>query len=77
MAPSGSLLERLGRFDDIVVAALAGVRKLNTGAIMIYAKPSAQGFYKRLGAINIGEGPVYFSPEVVLVHFLYIATQIE
>jgi hypothetical protein len=42
------------------------------GALMIYAEPSAEEFYKRMGAIGIGEGPLVFSPEVVLPHLLDI-----
>jgi hypothetical protein len=44
-------------------------------AFNIYAEPSAEGFYKRLGAIKIGEGPFPVSPEVLLPHFLYIVPQ--
>jgi N-acetylglutamate synthase-like GNAT family acetyltransferase len=47
-------------------------RTLNAGALMIYAEPSAQGFYQRMGAIRIGEGPFYFSPEIILPHFVYV-----
>jgi hypothetical protein len=43
---------------------------------MIYAEPSAEGFYKRLGAIRIGEGPFYYSPDVVLPHLFYVVPQI-
>ena len=39
---------------------------------MIYAEPSAEAFYKRMGAIRIGEGPFYFSPETMLPQLLYI-----
>ena len=39
---------------------------------MIYAAPTAEGFYKRLGAIRIREGPFYFSPDVILPHLLFI-----
>jgi hypothetical protein len=42
---------------------------------MIYAEPSAEGFYKRLGAIRIGEGPFVLSPNVILPHLLYILPQ--
>jgi hypothetical protein len=45
---------------------------MKAGAIMIYAEPSAAGFYERMGAIRIGEGPFFLSPEIVLPHFLYI-----
>ena len=33
---------------------------------MIYAEPTAEGFYKRMGAIRIGEGPFYFSPPWII-----------
>jgi hypothetical protein len=42
---------------------------------MIYAEPSAEGFYKRLGAIRIGEGPFALSQNVTLPHLLYILPQ--
>jgi hypothetical protein len=38
---------------------------------------AAEGFYKRLGTVKIGEGLFYFSPDVVLPHFLYIVPQLE
>jgi GNAT superfamily N-acetyltransferase len=53
-------------------AAVARTKALNSGALMIYAEPSAEGFYKRMGAIRIGEGPFFYSPEIVLPHLLYI-----
>jgi GNAT superfamily N-acetyltransferase len=53
-------------------AAAARARSLKAGAIMIYAGPSAEGFYKRLGAIRIGEGPFVLSPSVTLPYLLYI-----
>jgi GNAT superfamily N-acetyltransferase len=53
-------------------AAVARARTLKAGALMIYASPNAEGFYKRLGAIRIGEGPFYFSPQVILPHFRFI-----
>ena len=56
-------------------AAAARARLLKAGAIMIYAEPSAEGFYKRLGAIRIGEGPFVLSPNVILPHLLYILPQ--
>jgi GNAT superfamily N-acetyltransferase len=56
-------------------AAVAQARVLKAGAIMIYAEPSAEGFYKRLGAIRIGEGPFVLSPNVILPHCLYIIPQ--
>jgi hypothetical protein len=39
---------------------------------MIYAEPSAEVFYKRMGAVRIGEGPFVYSPEIVLPHLLYL-----
>jgi GNAT superfamily N-acetyltransferase len=56
-------------------AAVARARKLKAGALMIYAEPSAEGFYKRLGAIRIGEGPFFFSPDIILPHLIFIAPQ--
>lgn len=56
----------------LFAAAVARTRALNAGALMIYAEPSAAGFYERLGAIRIGEGPFYFSPDVILPHLLYV-----
>ena len=56
-------------------AAVARARKLKAGAFMIYAEPSAEGFYKRLGAIRTGEGPFVFSPDLILPHFLYLVPQ--
>ena len=53
-------------------AAVTRAKGMKAGAIMIYAEPSAEGFYKRMGAIRIGEGPFYFSPETVLPHLLYV-----
>ncbi|MGJ4945458.1 GNAT family N-acetyltransferase [Bradyrhizobium sp. HKCCYLS1011] len=53
-------------------AAVARTRGMKAGALMIYAEPSAEGFYRRMGATRIGEGPFYFSPETVLPHLLYI-----
>jgi GNAT superfamily N-acetyltransferase len=53
-------------------AAVTRARALRAGALMIYAEPSAEGFYKRMGAIRIGEGPFVYSPEIVLPHLLYI-----
>ena len=52
--------------------AIARARTLKVGALMIYASPFAEGFYSRLGAIRIGEGPFVYSPEVTLSHFLFI-----
>ena len=53
-------------------AAVTRAKEIKAGAIMIYAEPSAEGFYKRMGAIRIGEGPFYFSPETILPHLLYV-----
>jgi len=53
-------------------AAVAYAKGIKAGAIMIYAEPSAEGFYKRMGAMRIGEGPFYFSPETILPHLLYV-----
>lgn len=53
-------------------AAVARAKGIKAGALMIYAEPSAEGFYKRMGAIRIGEGPFVFSPEIVLPHLLYV-----
>ena len=58
-------------------AAVARARELKAGALMIYAEPSAEGFYKRMRAIRIGEGPFVYSPEVILPHFLYIIPREE
>jgi GNAT superfamily N-acetyltransferase len=53
-------------------AAVARAKELKVGALMIYAEPSAQGFYKRMGAIRIGEGPFFYSPDVIQPHLLYL-----
>jgi GNAT superfamily N-acetyltransferase len=53
-------------------AATARAIGIKAGAIMITAEPSAEGFYKRMGAIRIGEGPFYFSPETILPSLLYV-----
>ena len=53
-------------------AAVARANEFKAGAIVISAEPSAEGFYKRMGAIRIGEVPFYFSPETVLPQLLYI-----
>jgi N-acetylglutamate synthase-like GNAT family acetyltransferase len=53
-------------------SAVARAKRMKAGALMINAEPSAEGFYKRMGAIRIGEGPFYFSPEIVLPQLLYI-----
>jgi GNAT superfamily N-acetyltransferase len=56
-------------------AAVTRAKALKAGALMIYAEPSAEGFYKRMGAIRIGEGPFFYSPEIVLPRLLYIIPQ--
>lgn len=53
-------------------AAIARAKRIRAGALMITAEPSAEGFYKRMGAIRIGEGPFYFSPEIILPSLLYV-----
>jgi predicted N-acetyltransferase YhbS len=58
-------------------AAVVRARTLKAGAIMIYASPNAEGFYKRLGAIRIGENPFYFSPDVMLPCFLYVVPAMD
>src|SRR5262249_35273531 len=52
--------------------AVTRAKELKTGALMIYAEPSAEGFYKRMGATRIGEGPFFYSPEVVQPYLLYL-----
>jgi GNAT superfamily N-acetyltransferase len=52
--------------------AVTRAKEMKAGAIMISAEPSAEGFYKRMGAIRIGEGPFYFSPETILPSLLYV-----
>jgi len=42
---------------------------------MICASPSAEGFYKQMAAIRIGEGPFVYSPDVVLPHLLYLVSR--
>lgn len=53
-------------------AAVARAKEIKAGAITISAEPSAEGFYKRMGTIRIGEVPFYFSPETILPQLLYI-----
>jgi len=53
-------------------AAIASTVGMKAGALMINAEPSSEGFYKRMGAVRIGEGPFYFSPETILPQLLYI-----
>ena len=55
--------------------AVTRATELKAGALMIYAEPSAEGFYKRMGAIRIGEGPFYYSPEVIPPQLLYIVSR--
>jgi hypothetical protein len=40
--------------------------------LIIHAEPSAEGFYKQMGAIRIGEVPFFYSPEIILPHLLYL-----
>lgn len=56
-------------------AAVTRARALKAGALMIYAEPSAEGFYKRMGAIRIGESPFFYSPDVTLPHLLCIISR--
>jgi GNAT superfamily N-acetyltransferase len=56
----------------LFAAAVARAKALKCGALMIYAEPSAEGFYRRMGAIRIGEGPFVYSPDVTLPHLLHI-----
>jgi GNAT superfamily N-acetyltransferase len=53
-------------------AAVTRAKELKAGALMIYAEPSAEGFYKRMGAVRIGEGPFFYSPDVILPYLLYV-----
>jgi hypothetical protein len=53
-------------------AAIARTKALKAGVLVIYAEPSAEGFYKRMGATRVGEGTFYYSPEIVLPQLLYI-----
>ncbi|MET4066841.1 GNAT superfamily N-acetyltransferase [Bradyrhizobium sp. S3.2.6] len=53
-------------------AAVARAKGIKAGALIITAEPSAEGFYSRMGAIRIGEGPFYFSPETILPSLLYV-----
>src|SRR5262249_29131192 len=61
---------RVGRV--LFGAATTRAKALKAGVLMIYAEPSAEGFYKRMGAIRVGEGTFYFSPEIVLPQLIYI-----
>jgi predicted N-acetyltransferase YhbS len=53
-------------------AAIARTKALKAGVLVIYAEPSAEGFYKRMGATRVGEGTFYFSPDIVLPQLLYL-----
>ena len=53
-------------------AAIARTKALKAGVLVIYAEPSAEGFYKRMGATRVGEGTFYYSPDIVLPQLLYI-----
>jgi GNAT superfamily N-acetyltransferase len=53
-------------------AAVTRAKELKAGALMIYAEPLAEGFYKQMGAIRIGEGPFFYSPDITLPHLLYL-----
>jgi GNAT superfamily N-acetyltransferase len=63
----------VGRVLFEAAVRLAG--RWNAGALMIHAEPSAEGFYKRMGAIRIGQGPFWFSPEIMLPRYLFILPQ--
>ena len=52
--------------------AVARAREITTAALMVYSEPSSEGFYKRMGAVRLGEVPFYYSPETMLPHLLYI-----
>ncbi len=56
-------------------AAVSRAKMLPAGALIIYAEPSAEGFYKRMGAIRIGDVPFFYSPELILPHLLYIVSR--
>jgi len=56
-------------------AAANRAKALKAGALMIYAEPSAESFYRRMGATRIGQGQFYYSPEIVLPQLLYILPQ--
>jgi hypothetical protein len=45
------------------------------GVLMIYAEPSAEGFYSQMGATRVGEGTFYCSPEIVLPLLFYILSR--
>ncbi len=52
------LEEKRGIGRVLFGAAVTHAKGIKAGAIIIYAEPSAEGFYKRMGAIRIGEGTV-------------------
>lgn len=56
-------------------AAVARTKALKAGALLIYAEPSAERFYKRMGATRIAQGTFYYSPEIVLPLLLYVLPQ--
>jgi GNAT superfamily N-acetyltransferase len=68
---------RQGIGRSLFEAAVARSKGLETGALMIYAEHSAEGFYKRMGAGRIGGGPFVYSPETILPHLLYLVPQDE
>ena len=69
---SGREIDRRFGPAGLFRAAVTRAKELKAGALMIYAESSAAAFYNRLEAIRIGEGPFYYSPEVILPHLLYI-----
>jgi predicted N-acetyltransferase YhbS len=68
---------RQGIGRSLFEAAVASSKGLKAGALMIYSEPSAEGFYRRMGAIRIGEGPFVYSPETILPRLLYLVPQGE
>jgi GNAT superfamily N-acetyltransferase len=56
----------------LFAAGVTRTKALKAGAMMIYAEPSAEGFYKRMGAVRIGEGPFFYSPDLVLPQLLFL-----
>jgi GNAT superfamily N-acetyltransferase len=58
-------------------AAVTRTKAVKAGALMIYAEPTAAGFYERMGAIRVGEGPFFYSPEMVLPHLLYVVPRAD
>jgi len=51
--------------------AIARARTLKVGALMIYASPFAERFYRRLRHQDWRRS-FFYSPEVILPHFLFI-----